>query len=77
MIAFPALFWRSVLNMLRYLNPVVGPLSAYKLKQSLTFIRRTMAQGGWPSHAERTNLNMHDPPTMLAEVRNREKFGES
>jgi hypothetical protein len=46
MIAFPALLWRSVLDMLRYLNPIVGPLSAYKLKQSLIFIGRTMAPGG-------------------------------
>ena len=45
MIAFPVLLWRSVLNMLRYLNPVVGPLSASKLKQSLIFIGRTMARG--------------------------------
>jgi hypothetical protein len=72
MTAFPALLWRSVLNMLRYSNAVVGSLSAYKLKQSLVFIGRPWPAAAWPSHAERINLNMHDFPTMLAEVRNRQ-----
>jgi hypothetical protein len=46
MIALPALLWRTVLNMLRYLNTVIGPLSAYKLKQSLIFIGQTMTHDG-------------------------------
>lgn len=44
MIAFPTLLWRPVLHVLRYSDPVVRPLSAYKLQQCLIFIRQP-----WPT----------------------------
>src|SRR5437764_13618664 len=44
MITCPTLLWRPVLHVLRYSDPVVRSLGAYKLQQCLIFIRQP-----WPT----------------------------